>query len=101
MAGIGVKNTFSEDQQKTFVSIKNKLEPQEQKEGRKEGRKEARKEGRQTVAPTSEGPKIFLRKEDLFWIELDTSEVGRDFFFQKKLGQCKIGPFHVSRWWQL
>ena len=39
MAGIDVKNTFSEDQQTTFVSIKNKLKPQEQKEGRKEGRK--------------------------------------------------------------
>ena len=38
MAGIGVKNTFSEDQQKTFVSIKNKLKPQEQKERRKEGK---------------------------------------------------------------
>ena len=38
-------DTFSEDQQKTFVSIKDKLKPQEQ---------EGRKEGRQTVATTSD-----------------------------------------------
>ena len=63
---------------------------------------EGKKEGRQTVSQRLLRARRFSFARRIFsgsnWIPPRWAGI---IFFQKKLGQWKIGPFLVSRWWQL
>ena len=80
--------------------IKTTFSQKEGRKARKEGRKEGKANSRNDFRLLRARRFSFARRifSGSNWIPPRWAGI---FFFKKQLGQCKIGPFHVSRWWQL